>query len=266
MVAPQPAWDGDRWGRIVLRVLLLLIPVATIAATAYIIAWYSFPKASDLVPSTVTQTTVNGATAITTTIITATAPITTTSGGAFDAGLGEGRRFAIAALIFLLGAIVETVLLMLYGTFYVNDQQNRDEPLGLAFGTVRTFLLILIVLILLIFALLPFDWGENKAVTFLFGLLPTVVGFYYGMRSATPASAGGNAGTRTLAASATAQAGCPPGWTCADIGAPTLEGCQVTGGGPWYVQGAGRDIWDRSDQFHYVYQQLGGDGLSLIHI
>jgi regulation of enolase protein 1 (concanavalin A-like superfamily) len=31
-------------------------------------------------------------------------------------------------------------------------------------------------------------------------------------------------------------------------------------GGTWTVTGAGADVWDTSDQFHYVYQPLTGNG------
>jgi len=53
---------------------------------------------------------------------------------------------------------------------------------------------------------------------------------------------------------------CAVGWTCADIGNPTLAGSQSVTNGVWTVQGAGNDIWGPSDQFHYVWQTLAGDG------
>jgi hypothetical protein len=45
------------------------------------------------------------------------------------------------------------------------------------------FVLIIVVLTLLIFALLPEQWGNNKSVSFLFGLFSTVIGFYFGTRA-----------------------------------------------------------------------------------
>jgi outer membrane protein assembly factor BamB len=53
---------------------------------------------------------------------------------------------------------------------------------------------------------------------------------------------------------------CPAAWICADIGNPTLAGAQVISNGVWTVQGGGSDIWDTSDQFHYIWQPLAGDG------
>jgi hypothetical protein len=53
---------------------------------------------------------------------------------------------------------------------------------------------------------------------------------------------------------------CPAGWTCADIGNPTLAGSQSASNGVWTVQGAGNDIWGTSDQFHYIWQATSVDG------
>lgn len=54
--------------------------------------------------------------------------------------------------------------------------------------------------------------------------------------------------------------GCPTSWTCADIGNPNVTGSQSFTNGTWTLQGAGVDIWDAADQFHYVWQSLSGDG------
>ena len=53
---------------------------------------------------------------------------------------------------------------------------------------------------------------------------------------------------------------CPGGWGCADVGNPAVVGDQSLAGGTWSVQGAGGDIWDTSDQFHFVWQPLAADG------
>jgi hypothetical protein len=53
---------------------------------------------------------------------------------------------------------------------------------------------------------------------------------------------------------------CPAGWTCQDVGSPALAGTQDVTNGTWTVQGAGGDIWGASDQFHFDYQSLPGDG------
>jgi hypothetical protein len=54
---------------------------------------------------------------------------------------------------------------------------------------------------------------------------------------------------------------CPANWSCADIGqvAPSAGG-QDLSGGTWTVTGGGGDIWGTSDNFHYVWQALPGDG------
>lgn len=53
---------------------------------------------------------------------------------------------------------------------------------------------------------------------------------------------------------------CPTGWSCADIGNPTLAGSQSVNGSTWTVQAAGTDIFGTSDQFHYSWQTLSANG------
>ncbi|HET8905499.1 MAG TPA: DUF1349 domain-containing protein, partial [Ktedonobacterales bacterium] len=53
---------------------------------------------------------------------------------------------------------------------------------------------------------------------------------------------------------------CPAGWTCGDIGNPALAGGQSVNNGVFTVQGGGSDIWNASDQFHFVWQPLMADG------
>jgi regulation of enolase protein 1 (concanavalin A-like superfamily) len=52
----------------------------------------------------------------------------------------------------------------------------------------------------------------------------------------------------------------PAGWTDADIGSPTPPGSSSYAGGTFSITGGGSDIWGGTDQFHYVYQQLSGNG------
>lgn len=52
---------------------------------------------------------------------------------------------------------------------------------------------------------------------------------------------------------------CPSGWSCADIGNPYVAGNQSLTSGTWTVSGAGGDIWNNADQFHYVWQPITGD-------
>ena len=49
-------------------------------------------------------------------------------------------------------------------------------------------------------------------------------------------------------------------WTDQDIGSPSLVGSASLSGGTFTVKASGADIWGTADQFHFVYQQLSGDG------
>ncbi len=55
---------------------------------------------------------------------------------------------------------------------------------------------------------------------------------------------------------------CPSNWTCGDIGSPTPAGNQsyAPTTGTWTIEGGGADITGTSDQFHYVWQSLTGNG------
>jgi Protein of unknown function (DUF1349) len=53
---------------------------------------------------------------------------------------------------------------------------------------------------------------------------------------------------------------CPSGWNCQDIGNPAITGGQSLSNGVWTVSGAGGDIWEDTDQFHFVSQSITGDG------
>jgi outer membrane protein assembly factor BamB len=59
---------------------------------------------------------------------------------------------------------------------------------------------------------------------------------------------------------ATPPGACPQGYGCADVGATSPPGSQKLNGNTLSVSGGGADIWDVSDQFHLVDQQLAGDG------
>jgi hypothetical protein len=54
----------------------------------------------------------------------------------------------------------------------------------------------------------------------------------------------------------------PEGWIAADVGNPKLAGrTEVEPGGNYVIRGAGKDIWDVSDQCHYVSTAWRGDGM-----
>src|SRR5437762_8742438 len=46
-----------------------------------------------------------------------------------------------------------------------------------------------------------------------------------------------------------------------DIGSPAIAGSATYSSGKYTINAGGTDIWNTSDQFHYVYQPLSGDGV-----
>lgn len=52
----------------------------------------------------------------------------------------------------------------------------------------------------------------------------------------------------------------PSNWSEADVGSPDLTGSASYAAGTWTVAGGGADIAGNADQFHFVYQDLVGDG------
>jgi regulation of enolase protein 1 (concanavalin A-like superfamily) len=59
---------------------------------------------------------------------------------------------------------------------------------------------------------------------------------------------------------ANAQTALPSPWASRDIGAPSLAGSATYTTGTFTIRAAGADIWGTSDQFHFVYRTLSGDG------
>lgn len=51
----------------------------------------------------------------------------------------------------------------------------------------------------------------------------------------------------------------PPPWQHQDIGIPAVQGTAGIRKETFVIQASGRDIWDTSDAFHFVYQKLSGD-------
>jgi regulation of enolase protein 1 (concanavalin A-like superfamily) len=66
-------------------------------------------------------------------------------------------------------------------------------------------------------------------------------------------------GLMLAAAPVTAQS-LPAGWTSTDIGAVGRAGSASGSGGAFTVRGAGDDIWNAADAFHFAYVPLTGDG------
>jgi outer membrane protein assembly factor BamB len=57
-----------------------------------------------------------------------------------------------------------------------------------------------------------------------------------------------------------ADPGCPPGWTCQDVGGPSPAGGEVANGDRWSVSAGGSGIGGTADQFRLVSQGAGGSG------
>ena len=52
----------------------------------------------------------------------------------------------------------------------------------------------------------------------------------------------------------------PAGWNSTDVGSTGAAGSASSTAGTFTVTGAGADVWGTSDQFHYAYTTLSGDG------
>ena len=51
----------------------------------------------------------------------------------------------------------------------------------------------------------------------------------------------------------------PPGFSNLDIGSPQLPGSADHVEAGWDLMAGGVDIWEKSDQFHFVHKQIAGD-------
>jgi regulation of enolase protein 1 (concanavalin A-like superfamily) len=59
--------------------------------------------------------------------------------------------------------------------------------------------------------------------------------------------------------SATGAQTVPAPWISTDIGSPELSGSATYSSGEFHIGAGGADIWQASDEFHFVYQQVSGD-------
>jgi hypothetical protein len=74
------------------------------------------------------------------------------------------------------------------------------------------------------------------------------------------AAVAGVTGLAAADAGSAPASGCPTGWVCTDVGDPAPTGGQAVTGSTWQVEGGGADIWGTADAFHYVYEDMAGDG------
>ena len=73
-------------------------------------------------------------------------------------------------------------------------------------------------------------------------------------------NAAGSSAPSAPAAATTLPRSLPPNWSDTDIGGPAYQGSASAHDGVFTVDASGGDIWGNYDQFHFVYQTLGGDG------
>jgi fibronectin type 3 domain-containing protein len=86
--------------------------------------------------------------------------------------------------------------------------------------------------------------------------------YYYRVRATN--SYGDSAYTNIASASTLMPLG--GSWQDSDIGTPGIAGSASIAGGTYTVNASGADIWGTSDQFHYVYQPLSGDGTVIARV
>ncbi len=94
-----------------------------------------------------------------------------------------------------------------------------------------------------------FTWSSMAAGTY------SLRAMVYDTLGASASSA-----TDTITVNPAATTSLPAPMTAIDIGAPAIKGSTTYAQGVFTVRAGGADIWDVSDQFHFVYQPLNGDG------
>jgi hypothetical protein len=116
-------------------------------------------------------------------------------------------------------------------------------------------------------------WGINPSIDPSWLSCAGNSGCVWGNYSAvaTPTGTPATATPSPTATSTPVPAGaCPIGWSCTDVAGDdyTAAGSQTdNGGGSWTVRSSvGGDIFGNSDVFHFIYQQLTGDGYISAHI
>ncbi|MEI7833188.1 MAG: hypothetical protein WCJ56_08330, partial [bacterium] len=69
-----------------------------------------------------------------------------------------------------------------------------------------------------------------------------------------------------LIMASSAFAALPAEWTSIDIGKPTIAGSAEYTAPKMTVKSSGKDVWDTSDQFRFLYQSLNGNGTIIARI
>ncbi|MFO8006366.1 MAG: PA14 domain-containing protein, partial [Candidatus Brocadiia bacterium] len=83
---------------------------------------------------------------------------------------------------------------------------------------------------------------------------------YYYYVTATDTSSNESSGSNQVEATPQASGGLPTPWQNQDVGSPGAAGSAGYSAGTFTIEGDGNDIWGSSDNFHFVYQSLSGDG------
>ena len=89
------------------------------------------------------------------------------------------------------------------------------------------------------------------------GLAASTTFFY---RVTAVNSAGSSPPSNQASATTPANTGLPSPWQQAGVGSVTPAGSASFASGTFTVRGAGADIWNNADAFHFVYQTLNGNG------
>lgn len=97
------------------------------------------------------------------------------------------------------------------------------------------------------------SWTEVASAT-----LPLGTSAYVGI-AATSHNAGLKQTALVSDVTVTKLGGLPSGQVSADVGAPAVAGSTTFANGAYTVKAAGADIWNRADQFHFVYQPVTGN-------
>jgi hypothetical protein len=101
------------------------------------------------------------------------------------------------------------------------------------------------------------------AETYTVGGLSALTKYYFQVIATNSA---GSSSPSNIAFATTLKPPFPSGWNDADIGSPNLAGSANYSNGVYTVFGSGADIWGTSDQFHYVYTTMTGDGTMIARV
>jgi len=107
------------------------------------------------------------------------------------------------------------------------------------------------------------NWRPLVGSTLTFSSLTGSIQAGYAVTSANAnATNNSTADSLSVAVSApTPPTGCPANWTCEDVGGNTLPaGSQYYSDGVWSILGGGKDLFGTADDFHYVAQNMTGNG------